>query len=135
MGRTGGGKVCMTDEERKAARVEWNRCYYEKNGGSHNKPLTQFTCECGGTYRDTEALKAAHLSTIKHKVWIEEQDVLPLYVEAGVVDDISSARTRLDSVYKRKHLISPKKREGYLPKVKYALKLKIAEKNNINIII
>jgi len=135
MGRPAKGKVCMTDEQRKAARVLYNRRYYEKSGQSHNKPLTQLTCGCGGTYRDTDALKAAHLSTLKHTVWMEEQVVLPLYVEAGVVEDISSARTRLDAIYKRKHLISPKKREGYLPKVKFALKLKIAERNNINIII
>tara|TARA_R110000822_G_scaffold54697_3_gene139854 strand:+ start:20 stop:430 length:411 start_codon:yes stop_codon:yes gene_type:complete len=136
MGRPGKGEVAMTDEQRKAARVEYNRRYYKKSGRtSDNKPLPQLTCQCGGTYRDTEALKVAHLNTLKHTVWMEEQDILPLYVEAGVVDNISSARTRLDAIYKHKHLISPKKREGILPKVKYALKLRIAERNNINIII
>ena len=135
MGRLRKGEVCMTEDERKAARVDWNKRYYKKNGRSHNKPMTQVTCDCGGTYRDTETLKTAHLSTIKHTLWMEEQDILPLYIDAGVVEDISSARTRLDAIYKREHLISPQKREGYLAKVKYALKLKIAQKNNINIII
>lgn len=136
MGRLPKGEVRMTNDERKAARIEYNRRYYKKSGRtSANKPLTQFTCECGGTYRDTEALKEAHLCTTKHSLWIEEQEILPLYVEAGRAQDISGARMCLDDFYKRKCLNSSIKREASLPKVRRALKLWIAERNNINIII
>lgn len=135
MGRLRKGEVRMTEDEKRKARIEWNQRYYEKNGGSQYKPLQQLTCLCGGTYRDTGPLKAAHLNTLKHTVWMEEQDVLPLYVEAGVVDDISSARTRLDAIYKHNNLVSPLRRRGHLRKVRRALNMKIAERNNINIII
>ena len=115
----------MSEAERKEARKQSQRKYYQENGKRY-VPAKQIRCLCGGIY--TTNTLSVHKTSSRHQFFELEQSIIELYCECYDVS-LEDGREKLEKYYDKKHLFSQTQKQVELDNNKLinALKNKIAE--------